>query len=306
MMAGPADPGPEGPIQTSVVIPALSAWRTLPAVLEALRPQLEGAGREALLVESSGELSLAAIEDRWPWVRALVLPRPALPGEARNVGAREARGEWLAFLDADCIPEPGWLDQLERSIGPAAVAGSILNGTPRSPVGTAGYLLEFSSWHPGAHPTLKHAASCNLMVRKRALDQCGGFPEDAYPGEDTILTVPLAAAGELGYEPAAQVRHVNRTDLRQFLAHQHRLGRAFAEVCSRVDFPHGRIGRPVLAPFAGIFRLLALGWRILRTPKQALIAMLLLPLILLGLFAWSVGLATAGRGSLSPATPAQR
>lgn len=302
-MARPTDPEPEGPIQTSVVIPALSAWGTLPAVLDALQPQLESAGREALLVESSGELSLAAIEDRWPWLRALVLPRPALPGEARNVGAREARGEWLAFLDADCIPERGWLDRLERSVGQAAVAGSILNGTPHSAVGTAGYLLEFLDWHPGARRTLEHAASCNLMVRKRALEERGGFPEDTYPGEDTILTVPLAAAGELGYEPAARVRHLNRTDLRQFLVHQHRLGRSFAEVCSRVDFPHRRIGRPALAPLAGVSRLLALGWRLLRTPRQALTATLLLPLIVLGLFAWSVGLATAGRGSLSRATP---
>jgi GT2 family glycosyltransferase len=305
-MARPAEPESPSLLRTSVVIPALSAWKTLPAVLAALRPQVEQSGREVLLIDSSGQLSLAAIEARWPWVRAMTLPEPALPGVARNVGARAARGEWLAFLDADCIPEPGWLDQLERAVGQAAVAGSILNGTPCSAVGTAGYLLEFSSWHPGARPTLKHAASCNLMVRKRALEQCGGFPEDAYPGEDTILTVPLAASGRLGFAPEAPVRHVNRTNLRQFLAHQVRLGRAFAEVCARVDFPHRRIGRPVLAPFAGVFRLLALGWRILRTPKQALIATLLLPLILLGLFAWSVGLATAGRGSLGRPTPTRR
>ena len=288
-------------MRTSVVIPALSAWGTLPAVLEALRPQVEESGREVLLVESSGELSLAAIEARWPWVRALTLPEPALPGLARNVGAREARGEWLAFLDADCIPEVGWLDKLERSVGPGqdAVAGGILNGTPRSAVGTAGYLLEFSDWHPGARQTLQHAASCNLMVRHSTLDERGGFAEDTYPGEDTIFTVPLAASGRLGYAPQARVRHVNRTNMGQFLAHQHRLGRSFADVCARVDFPHRRIGRPLLAPFAGVFRLLALAWRLVRTPRQAAIAVALLPLIAVGLVAWSAGLASMRRNGRS-------
>jgi glycosyltransferase involved in cell wall biosynthesis len=289
-------------IRTSVVIPALSAWKTLPAVLEALRPQIERSSREVLLVDSSGELSLAAIEARWPWVRVVTLPEPALPGEARNVGAREARGEWLAFLDADCIPEGRWLDLLEGSIIPGhdAVAGGILNGTPRSAVGTAGYLLEFSDWYPGARRTLEHAASCNLMVRLRTLEERGGFDEDTYPGEDTILTVPLAASGRLGYAPEARVRHLNRTDLRQFLAHQHRLGRSFAEVCARVDFPHRRIGRPLLAPLAGVFRLMALAWRLARTPRQALIAAVLLPLILVGLVAWSAGLATSGGSGRRP------
>jgi GT2 family glycosyltransferase len=293
------------PIRTSVVIPALSAWMTLPVVLDALRPQTEDSSREVLLVESSGELSLAAIEARWPWIRVVTLPKPAFPGAARNAGAREARGEWLAFLDADCIPEEGWLDRLERSIGAGkdAVAGGILNGTPRSAVGTAGYLLEFSDWHPGARQTLAHAASCNLIVRQSTLEERGGFAEDLYPGEDTVLTVPLAASGRLGYAPEARVRHLNRTSLRQFLAHQRRLGQSFAEVCARVDFPHRWIGRPVLAPFAGIFRLLALAWRLLRTPPQATIALVLLPLIAVGLVVWSAGLATARRSERRAPAP---
>lgn len=286
-------------IHTSVIIPALDAWATLPEVLGALRPQVEGAAREVVLVESSGKLSSADLERRWPWIRVLALPDPALPGEARNVGARAAQGRWLAFLDADCVPDADWLDELENSTTPGveAVAGAILNGTPRSPVGTAAYLLEFANWHPDARPELGHAASCNLLLRSTTLSELGGFAEDVFPGEDTILTVPLAVAGQLAFAPQARVQHLNQKSLRRFLSHQRRLGRSFATVCARSEFPHRGLGRPLLGPVAGVFRLLALGWRLIARPKQALIAVTLMPLIIAGLVSWTIGLITSARGN---------
>lgn len=219
-------------------------------MLDALRPQIEGRKRETIVVDSSGEHSGSELEARWPWVRFLLLPERTLPGHARNLGAREVQGDWLAFLDADAIPEPDWLDELERasSADIDAVAGSVANGTPGSAVGTAGYLLEFANWLPAARGNLLHGASCNLLVRRTAFDERGGFVEDVFPGEDTIFTLPLARQGRLAFAPSARVRHVNRTSMRDYLRHQRRLGAAFAEVCARVDFPHRAMGRPALAP----------------------------------------------------------
>ena len=37
-------------------------------------------------------------------------------GTRRNLAARDARGELLAFTDADAVVEPGWLDELERAL----------------------------------------------------------------------------------------------------------------------------------------------------------------------------------------------
>src|SRR5207253_1661749 len=84
-----------------VVIPAYRAWTTLPTVLAALRPQIEGRNREAIIVDSSGDGRAADLARATPWARVIALPERALPGAARNVAYPEARGELIAFTDAD-------------------------------------------------------------------------------------------------------------------------------------------------------------------------------------------------------------
>lgn len=282
-------------IRTSVVVPAYNARSTLPDVLDALEPQIVGRDREAIVVESSGDAP--EIERRWSWVRVVALPERSLPGRSRNIGARVARGDRLAFLDADAVPDPDWLDELERALTPDvdAVAGAVLNGTPRSPVGTAGYLLEFAEWLPRRGGRLLHAASCNVLVRRSAFEQASGFAEDIFPGEDTVLTFPFGARGRLAFAPSARVRHLNRRRFRDYLAHQRRLGVAFFHVCSRVEFPHRTMGRPRFAPLATAFRLAALGRRVAPHPRHAAAAVALLPILIAGVAAWGTGVARGGR-----------
>jgi GT2 family glycosyltransferase len=262
-------------------------------VLEALRPQIEGRDRELVVIESSGDGTGQALAENNPWLRVLALPERTLPGRARNIGVGVTQADRLAFLDADAVPDPGWLDELERALTPNvdAVGGAVANGTPRSAVGTAGYLLEFADWLPSVRRPLLHAVTCNLIVRRAAFDEAGGFAEDVFPGEDTIFTLPIARRGRLGFAPTARVSHLNRTHLREYLQHQRRLGASFAAVCTRVDFPHHWMGRPALAPLGVPLRLAALVRRLLRHPREALQAALLLPLLVLGLIAWSRGLA---------------
>ena len=283
--------------RTSVILPAYRSWATLPAVLEALRPQIEGREREAILVESSGQEAARELEARWPWLRVITPPDRTLPGRARNVAAGLATSSLLAFLDADAVPEPAWLDELERAMVPGidAVAGAVINGTPRSVVGTAGYLLEFADWLPTERRPLLHGATCNLLVRRAAFEEIGGFAEDIWPGEDTVFTFGLAQSGRLAFAPAARVRHLNRTRFRDYLVHQRRLAVAFTAVCERVDFPHRSFSRPTLVPLAVPFRLAALGRRLLAHPREAATAVLLLPILVAGLAAWGAGIVGARR-----------
>jgi mycofactocin glycosyltransferase len=283
-------------VRTSVILPAYRAWDTLPAALESLRPQVERPDRELVLVESSGTVPPEEIERRWPWARVIALPERTLPGRARNLAVREARGELLAFTDADVLAEPGWLDELERALAPGvdAVAGAVENGAPRSMVGTADYLLEFADWQPRRRTPPLHGATCNLLLRRTVLDQ-GSFPEELWPGEDTIVTFPVGVAGRLVFAPRARIRHCGRTNLREFVRHQQQLGRSFASVCDTLEFPRRGLARRRYAPLLPALRLVSVGLRVRGNPGAARAALLSAPLLLVGAVAWTVGLAASGR-----------
>lgn len=280
--------------EVTVIIPAYHAWSTLPAVLDALGPQATSAGAEVIVVESSDVARARRLAEGRPWLRVLPAESRLLPGRARNRGVAEAQGDLLVFLDADAVPQPDWLDELLACAADFdAVAGAVLNGTPGSRIGTAMHLLEFSEWLPSRKEPALHAASCNLLVRRATFDAAGGFNEAVWPGEDTILTFPLGATGRLGFAPRAAVVHANRTTLTELVRHQRRLGNAFSHLCQEVPFPHRRFARPVLSPLGVPFRLAALARRV-RTDRAARRrAVEVLPEILVGLAAWSWGVATA-------------
>jgi GT2 family glycosyltransferase len=288
-------------IRTSVIVPAYQAWATLPQVLEALRPQVDRADRELVLVESSGTLTPQELERRWPWARVVALPERTLPGLARNLALDVAAGEFLAFTDADAVPESGWLDALERALPPSAdaVAGSVLNGTPESSIGTSGYLLEFVEWVPRRKGSPRYGVTCNLLVRREALEAAGGFPTEVWPGEDTIFTFRLWEQGRLEFASDASVRHLNRTGLRDFVRHQYRLGTSFAEVCRHIAFPSRKYTRLPFAPVAGLMRLPWLLLRLVRWRALPRAQPGVLPLVVLGACVWSAGLTVAALRSAS-------
>jgi GT2 family glycosyltransferase len=291
------EPSERRTVSISVIVPAYRSWSTLPTVLTALRDQIEPEDREAILVESSAERTADELQAHWPWLRAIVLSERALPGRARNIGLREASADVIVFLDADAVPERDWLDELARALTPDVdvVAGAVLNGTPRSVTGTAGYWLEFSDWLPGRRGAPLHGPTCNLLVRRRVLVQSGGFREDLLSGEDTILTMALGRAGRLAFAPKARVRHLNKVGIRPYLSHQRSLGLSFAAVAREGGFPRASFARRRLVPLTPFFRLVSVGRRLAAHPREAVKAVLLMPVLAAGAVSWAVGLADGYR-----------
>jgi GT2 family glycosyltransferase len=282
----------------SIVIPSYRAADTLPGVLRALEPQVRGRGREVVLVDSSGDGSARRVCTDFPWVRLIEQPERTLPGRARNIGAREAQGELLAFVDADVVPEPDFVDALERELSPGVdlAVAAVCNGTPRSPTGTAGYLLEFLDFAPFRKKPPLHGAACAFLVRRSAFERVGGFPEDLWPAEDTVFSLKVTERAPLAFVPNARVSHINRRGLRPYLAHQRMLGASFRHAARRANLPGGRFAAPPLVLLAGPLRLLSLALRLGRHPREAVTAVVLAPWLALGLAAWSAG-AILGKGS---------
>lgn len=69
-------------------------------------------------------------KDNYPIVRHVSTDRLYPPGKMRNIGAAEALGSFLAFIDDDCIPPPNWLSTIlpvfEEQDGIAAVGCRVI------------------------------------------------------------------------------------------------------------------------------------------------------------------------------------
>ena len=117
-------------LRFSVIIPSYNNKKQLLNTLKKLRDQNHPKNRyEIILIDdgsSDGTLKAVADftrENKDLNISALHFPRviPRKTGDnrfragiARNLGAKQARGRWLAFLDADILTPSYYLDQLEK------------------------------------------------------------------------------------------------------------------------------------------------------------------------------------------------
>jgi hypothetical protein len=160
----------------------------------------------------------------------------------------------VAFLDANCEPEPGWLDDLLPHFADphvAAVAPRIVpTAGPAAHRGLAAYEAVSSPLDVGAREAIvrprsavAYVPTAALVVRRAALEDRGGFDETLPVGEDVDFVWRLVAAGwTVRYEPRAVVRHPMRPGWRAWLRQRYRYGTSAAPLARR----HGRAVAPAI------------------------------------------------------------
>jgi GT2 family glycosyltransferase len=285
----------------SVVVPSYRSRDTIERCLEALRVQATERRYEVILVDSSDDGTERLVAERFPperfpALRLIHIPERALPGGARNVGIRAARGPIVALTDADCVVGPDWIERLARrhaSADLSAVGGAVDNGLPRSAVAWSGLWVEFNEFLARMpERTTELLPTCNVAFRREVFERRGLFPEDLWPSEDHVFSQRLADAGEvLLFDPALRVAHLFRPTLGGFLRHQRRLGAASAAARRQVvDLPHAWIATSPLRWLVPLLRLARIEARLLVNDLPNLIRFnALLPLCLPGLLMWGLG-----------------
>jgi hypothetical protein len=154
-----------------------------------------------------------------------VLPSGAVgPGAKRDLCAAATQAEFLAFLDDDAYPEPGWLEAALAAFddptvgavgGPAVTPGD-------DPVSFWASGLVYESRLVGGPYAFRYRPlpardcddypTCNLLVRRSVFEAIGGFDTRYWPGEDTVACLKIVHEKGLRirYVPGALVRHHRR------------------------------------------------------------------------------------------------
>ncbi|MFJ3309350.1 mycofactocin biosynthesis glycosyltransferase MftF [Streptomyces sp. NPDC086549] len=208
--AGLVHPRYEAGPFTAADVTAVVPVRDRPEVTATLGALAGLAG--AVVVDDGSAVPLPGATVRHPASRG--------PAAARNSGWQRAGTELVAFLDADVVPEPGWLDALLPHFADPRVA-AVAPRVRSRPGGTAleRYEQERSPLDLGPLPAVVRPGSrvgyvptAALVVRLSALRALGGFDESMRFGEDVDLVWRLADRGQLvRYEPASEVRHAPRS-----------------------------------------------------------------------------------------------
>lgn len=200
----------------SVIVPTYHRNELLSKCLDCLKPgtQILPAEQYEVIVTDDGSKTTAEemVREDYSWVTWVAAPRKG-PAANRNNGAKYARGEWLAFTDDDCLPEPDWLSNfvastkgsalaLEGAIHPLGDGNQDLNSCPINIDGGC-------FW------------SANIAVHRSLFEKVEGFdPNYPYPyHEDVDLKDRVSLHTTILFVPKAIVFHpVATTTLKEAIA----------------------------------------------------------------------------------------
>ena len=158
--------------------------------------------------------------DRIPGLRVVDASARRGAAAARNLGAAAARGDALAFCDADDVVAPGWLEALAGALERHELVAGACDHLALNAAGRADWhARSFETAAPVAMGFLPYATSANMAISRDAFTAAGGFDEGfarlGAAGEDIDLSWRLQLGGrELCFEPAALVYYRHRRDLR--------------------------------------------------------------------------------------------
>jgi len=175
----------------------------------------------------------------------ILVARGKQPSVQRNTALQQAHGEFIYFLDDDAMPEPGnvrraishFADPKVKIVGGPNVcppnapeleqvfalvlASRLAFGPSRARYTPVGKLRETGE---------KELILCNLMARREAVVELGGFDETLYPNEENALMDKLQeGGGKLLYDPEFLAHRRPRPTLKAFCKMLMNYGRGRAE-----------------------------------------------------------------------------
>jgi GT2 family glycosyltransferase len=195
--------------RVSVVLPTYNRAERAERLLLALAAQDTDDPFEVVVVNDASSddtgARLARLATSLPFrVSVVTNERNQGPAMSRNRGWRLAKGDSIAFVDDDCVPDNAWLGALIAALKDADIAV----GRTRPPDDQLDRIGPFSAYLDIGHN--QSFSTCNIAYRRDVLEKTGGFDESfgGANGEDTDLGLRATKAGcRDAFAPDALVWH---------------------------------------------------------------------------------------------------
>jgi len=200
------------PGTVSVVVPVLNAADSIASCIDSLLSQDYQPPPQVIVVDNgSNDQTPEILRDYADRIDVLQQPKPG-SSAARNLGAAKASGDYIAFIDADCIACSNWVAELvvplaDPNVG--ATGGQILSIEPDNPVSLYGETIYDHSI--AINQRYPYIITSNCACRRQLLIDLSGLDENLLYGHD----VDLGWRIHLRYAEAAVVYHHNRRTLSQ-------------------------------------------------------------------------------------------
>jgi glycosyltransferase involved in cell wall biosynthesis len=207
--------------------PTISLYIPCYNVASYIAPVIEGVLRQSLLpqeiliIDDGSTDNTVTIASYYP-VRIVRHEQNQGLSAARNTGLRTAQNDLVAFLDADCVPSPNWLETLAHELHNPRVAlagGRLIEKNLNSYADRWRAVHMPQEWGPVRLEDPKFMFGNNGLARKSALISTGGYDERLRTnGEDVDMSQRLREHGyAFIYNPAATVDHLRHDSIHSVL-----------------------------------------------------------------------------------------
>lgn len=207
----------------------------------------------------------------------------------RNLGASQARGQYLSFLDADCSIGPEYFDDaisVMETSKPAATGFEV--HIPAAPHWIEG------TWHDlhavGKDRDVAWINSANFFISREIFQRIGGFREDLRTGEDAEIGQRLIRAGYrlLASRRVAAIHMANPRSIREFYRRSvwHGLGMFGTVNRDGIDKPTAMMVVHLMATITGLLVLAAAPFSLLMRALTAVSLQLLVPSLTVAYRVW--------------------